>query len=170
MLRTLDLAGQRFGRLVAVGCVGNSLSGQGRVWICDCDCGNITTVPGKALKRPIKPTHSCGCLWREWRHTSRIRRSKNNYQRANGALSCSSPGATRLKESKYQEQCGKCALCGRDLPADFRRAHWDHNHETKQFRGLVHNVCNIIIGYVEVHPELIEKVQGYIHDHEPSIS
>jgi hypothetical protein len=161
-MSTLDITGQRFGRLVAAGCLGASLSGQGRVWICNCDCGNITTVPGKALKRPVKPTHSCGCLWVEWRQNSRTRRSKNNYQRSNGAISWS-PGSLRLKESKYKEQQGKCALCGEDLPTNFRRAHWDHNHATKQFRGLVHNACNIIIGYVEVHPGLIQKAQEYIN-------
>lgn len=37
---------------------------EGKIlWICECDCGNITTVKGKHLKNGN--TKSCGCLQRE---------------------------------------------------------------------------------------------------------
>ncbi len=61
----LDLAGKRFGRLVAIKYVGGSK------WLCKCDCGNETTVDGGNLK--IGNTISCGCA----RLNARERRFKD---------------------------------------------------------------------------------------------
>src|SRR5947207_2422539 len=55
----LKLAGQRFGRLVAVKDVGSSQQ-KHRVWECHCDCGNIVSVPTARLRTGL--TKSCGCL------------------------------------------------------------------------------------------------------------
>lgn len=55
-----DITGQRFGRLVVVKFV--ELRTQAR-WLCRCDCGNETTVPGGSLRNGN--TRSCGCLHRE---------------------------------------------------------------------------------------------------------
>jgi len=57
-----DIAGQRFGRLIAISPDGKSSSRQIR-WKCQCDCGNISTVDGTQLRRGT--TNSCGCLSRE---------------------------------------------------------------------------------------------------------
>lgn len=60
--QAIDLTGQRFGRLTALGPVGRS--GNGRIaWSCRCDCGKTTTVSGKNLRNGN--TQSCGCLQRE---------------------------------------------------------------------------------------------------------
>ena len=57
----IDIAGQRFGRLVAIsqngrrnGCV---------AWLCRCDCGNEKTINGHMLRSG--DCKSCGCLRRE---------------------------------------------------------------------------------------------------------
>lgn len=59
MPRTLDLTGQRFGRLVATNYMSGSRSTRGR-WRCVCDCGNETNVITSQLKNGR--TRSCGCL------------------------------------------------------------------------------------------------------------
>lgn len=52
----LDLAGQRFGKLVAVRQLGR---GKGGVrWLCECDCGNTLDVRAGQLRYK---TRSCGC-------------------------------------------------------------------------------------------------------------
>lgn len=59
-----DIAGQRFGRLVAVaptekrshGCI---------VWIFKCDCGSTFEAQPRAMK--AGRSKSCGCLFRETR-------------------------------------------------------------------------------------------------------
>lgn len=56
-----DLAGKRFGRLVAVEKVGRS-RGQA-MWRCRCDCGLDKVALSNNLRRGI--TRSCGCLRRD---------------------------------------------------------------------------------------------------------
>ncbi len=57
-----DLTGQRFGRLV-VKCLAGRDKYGGALWMCICDCGNITTPYGSSLT--TGDTRSCGCLSRE---------------------------------------------------------------------------------------------------------
>lgn len=57
-MRFVDLTGQKFGKLTAVGCLG--VVKQNRRWICECDCGDITTVSVGNLTK-IPGTRSCGC-------------------------------------------------------------------------------------------------------------
>jgi hypothetical protein len=53
-----DLTNRRFGRLVAIRATGTNKKGQ--LWECDCDCGNICSVPASLLLE--NETQSCGCL------------------------------------------------------------------------------------------------------------
>ena len=62
-----DLTGQRFGRLVVIERAGSYVSPDRKqthsLWICVCDCGNITTTRGGLLRNGT--TKSCGCLSRD---------------------------------------------------------------------------------------------------------
>lgn len=60
--RTKDLAGQRFGRLVALGFVGTD-NGRKAKWLCKCDCGPFIVTLGESLTKGR--TVSCGCFRRE---------------------------------------------------------------------------------------------------------
>lgn len=58
----LRLAGQRFGRLLAIRVASTLTTGPGHTdksWLCQCDCGELTTVRGYLLKNGT--TVSCGC-------------------------------------------------------------------------------------------------------------
>lgn len=57
----IDITGQRFGRLCAIGRVGDINSRS--LWICKCDCGNETVVSISNLKNGH--TKSCGCYNKE---------------------------------------------------------------------------------------------------------
>jgi hypothetical protein len=57
-MRRLDLAGQRFGRLIAVHLLPND--GDGPQWKCNCDCGGVIAVRTEYLR--AGDTKSCGCL------------------------------------------------------------------------------------------------------------
>jgi hypothetical protein len=62
--RFRDLAGQRFGRLVALEVVGRNTS-RGMVWRCQCDCGCVSQHSSTGLVEGT--TQSCGCYQQERR-------------------------------------------------------------------------------------------------------
>ena len=61
-MKTIDLTGQRFGRLTVLHRDG-STSCRHAAWKCQCDCGEVRTICGKHLRSGN--TKSCGCLNRE---------------------------------------------------------------------------------------------------------
>jgi hypothetical protein len=60
--QTIDMAGQRFGRLHIISAVGMSKS-RDLTWLCRCECGSQVTVRGSSLRNGH--TTSCGCVKRE---------------------------------------------------------------------------------------------------------
>lgn len=59
-----DLAGKKFNRLTVIKDSGERYKGSnGVLWLCECDCGNLTKVPGNALKKGV--VKSCGCYQSE---------------------------------------------------------------------------------------------------------
>lgn len=62
---TIDLTGQRFGRLVVLEKINYNATPQGceAKWRCKCDCGNIVEIRGTSLRKGT--TRSCGCLHNE---------------------------------------------------------------------------------------------------------
>lgn len=67
-MKPVDITGQRYGRLVAIKCVGSDKHHHA-MWKCKCDCGNIATVASNSLKRGL--TKSCGCLSNEYLHSAK---------------------------------------------------------------------------------------------------
>lgn len=60
--RTVDITGQRFGRLTVLYRTENRISPKGssyRMWVCRCDCGTVKTVMGGHLTSGHST--SCGC-------------------------------------------------------------------------------------------------------------
>lgn len=62
MPKMQNLAGQRFGRLIAI-CPVAKNNRNAVLWLCDCECGLDTIVESSSLIRGL--TRSCGCLDRE---------------------------------------------------------------------------------------------------------
>ena len=62
MPKSIDITGERFGRLVVLGKKGVDKWGQ-YIWLCECNCGGKTRVVGNSLRKGI--TKSCGCLRKE---------------------------------------------------------------------------------------------------------
>ena len=58
----LDIAGQRFGKLVVLSFVHADMTPSGHkfsYWLCQCDCGRRTIVRGQNLRSGM--TKSCNC-------------------------------------------------------------------------------------------------------------
>jgi len=83
-----------------------------------------------------------------------------------------------ITESQYQtmhdQQGGVCAICGRpETQVDSRlktkrRLAVDHNHETKQVRGLLCGNCNKGIGLAREDTGVLRSMIAYLEHHERS--
>jgi hypothetical protein len=62
---TVDMAGQKFGRLIVLSKAPRDKTHASRaaLWLCRCDCGNERIIYGQSLRRGL--TTSCGCLHKE---------------------------------------------------------------------------------------------------------
>lgn len=89
-LTAKDIAGKKFGRLLALYPTENRSANGGIIWRCVCDCGNETKVAANALLS--SNTKSCGCLNRE--HVS-LRHSKDITNRVFGRLLSLEPTENR---------------------------------------------------------------------------
>lgn len=78
---TIDITGQRFGRLVVIKQTKSDKHGN-VIWECNCKCGNKTLVRGMSLRSG--DTCSCGCLRNE---QSTINTTGKNNPRYNSGLS-----------------------------------------------------------------------------------
>lgn len=61
--KTIDLTGNRFGRLVVSHRALSRGRGKGVYWVANCDCGGTTTACASDFKKGA--VNSCGCLRRE---------------------------------------------------------------------------------------------------------
>ena len=113
MGKLIDLTGQRFGRLVVLK-RGIATDGRGEAfWLCQCDCGNITTVSGYKLRSGH--TRSCGCLARE---DNSKRSTKNEVGNKYGKLTVVEYAGSSNGNALWKCQCdcgNYCLVRGKDL-------------------------------------------------------
>ena len=67
----------------------------------------------------------------------------------------------------FDQQNGKCALCGGAQSRGSKRLGVDHNHETGAVRGLLCHSCNVVVGYYEKiynDPVLRERLELYVQE------
>ena len=58
-------------------------------------------------------------------------------------------------------QEGRCFICQKP-PKNGRRLSVDHCHKTGRLRKLLCTRCNVLVGQLENHPEVIEAAQSYL--------
>lgn len=104
-LVTADISGHRFGRLVAISPTDDlPARGQGRKWLCQCDCGNTCSVGSRNLINGA--AQSCGCL--------QVDRVKSLY--VDGTAPC------KLRESDHPRSTNTSGYTG--VWYDKRRNKW----------------------------------------------
>jgi hypothetical protein len=107
-LHSIDIAGQKFGRLTALRPVGRQKQkhyGSTIIWLCHCDCGRFYTIITSRLKQG--QVQSCGCLMRE---KVSQRQFKNRQAQRFGKLTVLKPvGKSKCGHILWQCVCD----CGR---------------------------------------------------------
>lgn len=62
----------------------------------------------------------------------------------------------------FAEQEGKCAICGIHQRELRKALHVDHDHETKNIRGLLCKKCNSLLGYVNDNEDILNNAIEYL--------
>lgn len=61
---------------------------------------------------------------------------------------------------RLKAQCGKCAICGREL---WEKLRIDHDHKTGNLRGLLCDNCNWGLGNFKDNPAFLESAIKYLN-------
>ncbi|KKM82442.1 hypothetical protein LCGC14_1319520 [marine sediment metagenome] len=113
----LNLAGQRFGKLVAIKDVGRQ--NRKAIWKCKCDCGNDTEVVAASLHSGR--TKSCGCYRNETRTLPKGEAAKNGILREYKRHAKERKLDWRLTENQFNRITKEnCFYCGVE-PAQIRK-------------------------------------------------
>lgn len=62
----------------------------------------------------------------------------------------------------YKEQEGKCVICTENIHLDTCAI--DHNHATKEFRGLLCKNCNSSLGFLKDNPDNAQRALDYLNE------
>lgn len=117
---------------------------------------------GNATCHPDKPHRAHGlcdqCYLSQWR-TDNIDKVKAD------SRSKHLKSKYGMSEADYEDmvflQGGSCAICG-SAPADKKKLHIDHDHETGVVRGLLCHSCNWYLGKIEADLGIIQRIGTYI--------
>lgn len=66
------------------------------------------------------------------------------------------------KQQMFTSQNGRCAICG-ELFLNLQDACIDHNHTTKQIRGLLCRMCNCALGYAKENVITLSRCVEYLN-------
>ena len=71
-----------------------------------------------------------------------------------------------LYQQMFDEQNGICPICERPLDPTLKdwkmRVCVDHCHDNKTVRGLLHSICNLMLGYANDSPESLRRAALYL--------
>lgn len=103
-------------------------------------------------KRPLEDFykskgHKSGRMsWCKFCHSEKVRAKYNPLVRKDRKLKYNYGINLEQYNAKLEEQLGCCAICKTDTPGGNGDFYVDHNHQTKQVRGLLCHWCNFMIG------------------------
>lgn len=76
-------------------------------------------------------------------------------------------GITPLDYTRmFEEQSGKCKICGGDNPIHKGHLNIDHCHTSNKVRGLLCTSCNLMLGYAKDKIETLENAIKYLKENE----
>lgn len=95
-----DMIGEKFGRLTVIS--ESPIKKNGAYWICECECGNETTV--KATRLRSGKTKSCGCL--------KMNPNLTNDERTRNRYVLGGTSSKNWRKAIYDRDDYTCKLCG----------------------------------------------------------
>ena len=85
------------------------------------------------------------------------------------AWECKKCKRTRVRNQKYSVPEGyvppqRCPICRKTLPKG-RGLHYDHDHETGEFRSALCGNCNALLGFAQDSPIILRSALRYLRKH-----
>lgn len=159
----IDITGNKYARLTVLERVVNH--GVKTRWKCLCDCGNTALVYGQYLKSG--KTKSCGCLQREVTgNRFRIHgKNKEKKYRKHITLKYKYGISMERYNEMFEEQNGLCKICDYKFGQKPSDCYVDHDHKTKEVRGLLCQHCNTGLGSFKDNPQSLAKAIDYLERH-----
>ena len=141
MMKTLDLSGQRFGRLSIIEKSAERNSRGECLWRCACDCGSVLLCVASSLKSGRK--QSCGCLQVEAKSiANRKYKTLDPIKRFNEGYKIADNGCWEWIKTKDGYGYGVISVDGKTVKA--HRLSWMLNHggipTHESYHGLM--VCH----------------------------
>ena len=65
-------------------------------------------------------------------------------------------------EDMFVAQGSKCAICPATEPGGKGQWHIDHNHATKEVRGVLCQACNLMLGQAKDNPAVLREAANYL--------
>jgi len=96
-----------------------------------------------------------GAKCKAWREKNPEKRRKSRYDSLYGR------GAYEHFQQQLESQSRQCAICGNPFISSFT-THRDHNHGTKQWRGVLCNGCNAGLGNFKENADTLAKAIAYL--------
>jgi len=97
-----------------------------------------------------------------WKIINRERKNKKSYfiSRRRTHLKYTYNMSLEEYNKLWQEQDGKCFICGEESIGEM--LHVDHNHKTGEIRRLLCRRCNVMVGWLESHKNIVNDVIKYL--------
>jgi hypothetical protein len=105
----------------------------------ECELGRLVAYRNDPVNK-IRATESR----RHW-----VRKTKYNFPQ-------------ELYEERLEAQGNVCAICKTDTPGGRGQFHADHDHNTKQPRGVLCHNCNVALGNFKDNPEILQAAIEYL--------
>jgi hypothetical protein len=106
-----------------------------------------------------------------WKNPEKQRQRKRKEYESNPARSKPKSSTTYHRygitqadyDRMFEEQGGKCAICGVHQSQQKRRLYVDHDHETNKVRALLCHKCNFMIGWARDNPLILTLATSYVN-------
>lgn len=156
----IDITGNKYARLTVIGRAENK--GKRVRWNCICECGGEAIVAGQYLKNG--KTTSCGCYQREVTANRFKVHGKNTEKKYRKEVSLKYKYGISMEQynEMFEAQNGLCKICDYKFGQKPSDCYVDHDHKTKEVRGLLCQHCNTGLGSFKDNPQSLARAIDYL--------
>lgn len=132
---------------------------DGELKICEYCGKEFADTSGRGTKR-FCSTNCSKRIWERKNREQHLLRLRFNNLRVKGVVLT----VEQKQEIKDKLNTGICEICHEQVP--FTKLCVDHDHHTLQYRGVICDKCNMVLGIFKDQPAVAQSMINYMIDHE----